>query len=242
MIHNSNIAIELKNVSKIYEIHHEKPTLVEKFINSSPVSFVALKNINLKIRKGEKIGIIGPNGSGKTTLLKLIAGITSATVGNVKSYGRVVSLIDLEAGFHPELTGEQNIYLNGMIMGMKKDEITKQFRKIIDFSGIDKFLDIPLFTYSEGMKLKLGFSIAVHASPDILILDESMWAGDMEFQNKSSARLKDFFKMKKTILVVSHWLPYIKDNCDRVIYLEKGKIAKDGTKKIIEYYKKRHNR
>jgi ABC-type polysaccharide/polyol phosphate transport system ATPase subunit len=233
----SNLAVKLQGVSKIYTMHHEKPTLVEKFINHREEKFTALNDINLEVKKGEKVGIIGPNGSGKTTLLKIIAGITSPTKGEVKTWGKIISIIDLEAGFHPDLTGEQNIYLNGMILGMRRESIKRRIKKIISFADIGSFIDTPLFTYSEGMKLRLGFSIAVHASPDILILDESMWAGDLEFQNKSTARLKDFFKMKKTILVVSHWLPYIEKNCKRVLLLEKGQIVRDGSIKVINEYR-----
>jgi len=234
----TDLAVKLLGVSKIYTMHHEKPTLMEKIINHKEERFVALNNINLEVKKGEKVGIIGPNGSGKTTLLKVIAGITSPTMGKVKTRGRVISIIDLEAGFHPDLTGEQNIYLNGMILGMRRDAIKRRIKSIISFADIGSFIDTPLFTYSEGMKLKLGFSIAVHANPDILILDESMWAGDLEFQKRSSAKLNEFFRMKKTILVVSHWLPYIQRNCKRVILMEKGAIVRDGTIKVINDYKR----
>jgi len=238
---NNNIAIKLTNVTKRYTIHHEKPTLVEHLINGKNESFDALEGINLTITKGEKVGIIGPNGSGKTTLLKVIAGITSPTSGRVDTSGKVVSLIDLEAGFHPDLTGEQNVYLNGMLLGMGKKEISKRIKNIIEFADIGRFIDIPLFTYSEGMKLKLGFSIAVHANPDTLILDESMWSGDINFQRRSTAKLREFFKMKKTILVVSHWLPYIEKNCKRVILLKEGKVARDGSVEVIDSYIKEKN-
>ncbi|HUC94796.1 MAG TPA: ABC transporter ATP-binding protein [Candidatus Saccharimonadales bacterium] len=237
----SSLAVKLQGVSKIYTIHHEKPTLVEKFINHKEEKFVALNDINLEIKKGEKVGIIGPNGSGKTTLLKIIAGITSPTKGKVKTWGKIISIIDLEAGFHPDLTGEQNIYLNGMILGMQRESIKDRINKIINFADIGSFIDTPLFTYSEGMKLRLGFSIAVHANPDILILDESMWAGDLEFEKKSTAKLKEFFRMKKTILVVSHWLSYIEKNCKRVLLIDEGKIIRDGSIKVINEYRKQQS-
>ena len=237
----SSLAVKLQGVSKIYTIHHEKPTLVEKFINHKEEKFVALNDINLEIKKGEKVGIIGPNGSGKTTLLKIIAGITSPTKGKVKTWGKIISIIDLEAGFHPDLTGEQNIYLNGMILGMQRESIKDRIKKIINFADIGSFIDTPLFTYSEGMKLRLGFSIAVHANPDILILDESMWAGDLEFEKKSTAKLKEFFRMKKTILVVSHWLSYIEKNCKRVLLIDEGKIIRDGSIKVINEYRKQQS-
>src|SRR3990167_10056105 len=158
---NSTV-ITLTEVTKSYTIHHEKPTLVEHLINGRNESFNALEDINLEIKKGEKIGIIGPNGSGKTTLLKIIAGITSPTMGIVKTSGMIVSLIDLEAGFHPDLTGEQNIVLNGMLLGMTRAEIAKKHQAIVRFAGIGQFIDAPLYTYSSGMMLRLGFAVAVH--------------------------------------------------------------------------------
>ena len=233
----SSLAIKLTNVTKEYAIHHEKPTLVEKFIKGRDERFIALNNINLTIKKGERVGIIGPNGSGKTTLLKIITGITTPTRGTVETNGKIVSLIDLEAGFHPDLTGEQNIYINGMLLGLKKKEITKKLRSIITFSGIRQFIDVPLFTYSDGMKLRLGFSVVVHTDPDILILDETMSVGDKDFQNKSLDKIEEFFHKGKTILVVSHWIDFIKANCDRILITNKGTITHDGTTAIINKYK-----
>ncbi len=218
-------AITLTHVSKKYEIHHEKPTLVEKFVKGKNETFWALKDINLTIQRGEKVGIMGPNGSGKTTLLKIIAGITTPTSGMVETNGKIVSLIDLEAGFHLDLTGEQNIYLNGMLLGMNKRAIENTIDKIIAFAGIGKFIDTPLFTYSEGMKLRLGFSVAIHANPDIFLLDEGMNVGDSDFQEKTSKKIRDIYHSGKSIIIVSHWLEYIKKNCDRIITLHKGKIV-----------------
>ncbi len=220
----NNISIKLTNISKRYTIHHEKPTLSEKIIKGKDEEFWALKKINLIIKKGEKVGIIGPNGSGKTTLLKIIAGITTPTSGLVETYGKIVSLIDLEAGFHPDLSGIENIYLNGLLLGMRKREITKKIKKIITFADIHQFIDAPLFTYSSGMKLRLGFSIAVHADPDILVLDEHLSAGDQNFQQKSFKRIQHLFKQKKTIIVVSHRLQLIEKACQRILLIKKGKI------------------
>ena len=230
----NDIAIRLTGVIKQYTIHHEKPTLVEKFVKGSEEKFLALNNINLTINKGGKIGIIGPNGSGKTTLLKIIAGITTPTSGTVETHGKIVSLIDLEAGFHPDLTGEQNIYLNGMLLGMSKDEIRQKLHHIIAFADIKQFIDAPLFTYSEGMKLRLGFSVATHSNPDILILDEGISAGDVAFQKKTATKIQGFFQMGKTILVASHWYDFIQRNCNRIILFNKGNIAADGTTKLLK--------
>lgn len=230
------MAISLVHISKKYEIHHEKPTLVEKFFKGKNETFWALRGIDLNIKRGEKVGIIGPNGSGKTTLLKIIAGITSPTSGVVRTHGKVVSLIDLEAGFHEDLTGIQNIYLNGMFLGMTKVEITHKLSAIIHFADIKQFIDAPLYTYSQGMKLRLGFAVAVHANPDILILDENISTGDADFQDKSLKKIQQFFRQGKTIIIVSHWLDFIQKNCDRLLFVRDGMIAADGGKRVTQTY------
>lgn len=225
-----NIAIKLTNISKQYTIHHEKPTLVEKFIKNKSSfkqeKFWALKNVNFTINKGELVGIVGSNGSGKTTLLKIITGITIPTTGKVKTYGKVVSLIDLEAGFHEDLSGYHNIYINGMLLGMKNDEIKDKLASIIDFADIKQFIDTPLFTYSAGMKLRLGFSILIHSNPDIVVLDEGMGAEDQNFKKKSKAALYDLVKLNKTVLFVTQEIKLIKSACDKMITLDKGGIFK----------------
>jgi len=188
---DKDYAIELYGISKKYTIHHEKPTLVEKFFKGRDEKFLALNNINLKINRGESVGIIGDNGSGKTTLLKIIAGITAPSSGIIKAGGRVVSIIDLNAGFHDDLSGFQNIYLNGMFLGMTKKEIDRKLRDMIIFAGIRQFIDAPLFTYSQGMKLRLGFSVATHSNPDILLLDENFSVGDEKFKKNAEILLKN---------------------------------------------------
>lgn len=237
MHNHASIAIRLTNVSKRYTIHHEKPTLVEKLVNGKDEEFWALNNVSLTIRKGERVGIIGPNGSGKTTLLKVIAGIATPTSGTVETYGKIVSLIDLEAGFHPDLTGEQNIYLNGMLLGMSKHDITKKLDHIIRFADIKQFIDAPLFTYSSGMKLRLGFAIAIEANPDILVLDEGISVGDRNFQIKSERAIKKILKRGKTILVSTHILWFIEQSCRRVLMVRDGAIASDGSLSLIAQYK-----
>jgi ABC-type polysaccharide/polyol phosphate transport system ATPase subunit len=223
---NRAIAINLEHVSKKYEIHHEKPTLVEKFVKRRNETFWALKDINLIVYKGEKLGIIGHNGSGKTTLLKIISGITTPTTGIVNTNGKVVSLIDLEAGFHLDLTGVQNIYLSGLLLGISKQKIDASLLDIIEFADIKQFIDAPVFTYSQGMILRLGFAIAVHADPDIFILDENIAVGDENFQKKSAKKIGEFFAGGKTIVIVSQWKEYIKKNCTRVIELKEGALFK----------------
>ncbi|HCR80987.1 MAG: Teichoic-acid-transporting ATPase [Candidatus Pacebacteria bacterium GW2011_GWA1_46_10] len=236
---NRQAAIQFQNVAKSYTLKHQKPTLVGTLFGlESRERFQALRGISLTISQGEKVGIIGPNGSGKTTLLKIAAGIATPDSGKVVVKGKVVSLIELEAGFHPELTGEENIFLNGLIIGMAKEEIEQNFTQIVQFSGLKKFIDSPLYTYSSGMSLRLGFSIAVHSNPDILLLDEAIAVGDQEFREKSLKKINSFFKQGKTIVSVSHWLDYLKNNCTRIIWLEQGKVVEDGGIEVIELYKK----
>lgn len=231
-------AVILSNVTKQYVLHHEKPTLVEHIITGKNERFTALHDINLTIPYGQKLGIIGSNGSGKTTLLKIIAGITTPTTGTITTNGNIVSLIDIEAGFHPDLTGEQNVFLNGMIMGMSKKEIGKKLDDIIAFSEIGRFIDAPLFTYSSGMILRLGFAVAIHSSPDILLLDEGMDAGDQFFQKKAAARIRLFLRQVKTIIVVSHWMDIIRRNCNRIVILNNGTVTHRGTRRLIRTYER----
>jgi len=238
-----NIAIKLGNASKKYILHHQKPTLVENIFKLGSKEIIwALKNINLEIKRGEKIGIIGDNGSGKSTLLKIITGITTATTGKIKVNGRVVALIDLEAGFHPELTGEENIFLNGMLLGMNKQEIKKSFDKIVEFSGLGKFIDAPFYTYSNGMALRLGFSIAIYSEPDILLIDEILEVGDQEFQKKSYQKMQELFEKGKTILFISHYLSSILKLCTKTLWLDNGKIKMfEKSKKTIKSYQENQN-
>lgn len=233
------LAVSMRSVKKRYVLHHEKPTFVEKFFGKSNYEeFMAIDGIDISIPKGQKVAIIGRNGSGKTTLLKIICGVTRQTHGDVKINGRVVSLIDLEAGFHPDLNGYENIALNGLVVGMTRREIEARTPEIVKFAEIGKFIDAPLFTYSEGMKLRLGFAIAVHANPDILVLDEMIATGDANFQKKCLARIEEFFKQNKTIVTVSHVMSFIEPYYQRFIWLEHGKVKMDGGKEVITAYRK----
>lgn len=222
---SSEVVIDLQNIGKKYVIHHEKPTLAEdvgRVVRFHPQeTYWALRHVNLKIHKGEKVGFFGPNGVGKTTLLKIIAGISSPTEGSVEAKGRIISLISLEAGFHSDLTGQENIFLNGLIIGMSKAEIKNKFAKIIDFAGIGDFITAPLYTYSNGMKLRLGFSIAIHAQPDILLLDEVMTMGDEDFQLKSAKAMEEMFDSGVTVLVVSQMKRYLRSYCSKLLYIER---------------------
>lgn len=217
------VVIDLQNIGKKYTIHHEKPTLVENigrvFRSQKREEYWALKNLSLQIRSGEKVGIYGSNGVGKTTLLKIIAGISNVTAGSVKTKGRIISLIDLESGFHPDLTGQENVFLNGLIIGMSKKEIEDRFSQIVDFAEIGDFITAPLYTYSSGMKLRLGFSVAAHSDPDVLLLDENIIAGDEDFQIKIASYLNNFFQKDKTAIIVSHWMDFLKKNCTRLVQM-----------------------
>jgi len=231
-MNNHQLAIELRNVSKQYTIHHEKPTLVEKFTKGKNENFWALKNINLTIKRGERVGIIGPNGSGKTTLLKIISGITTPTTGTVKTYGKVVSVIDLQAGFHPDLSGYQNLFLNGILLGMKNEEIKKETLNIIEFADIKQFIDAPLYTYSSGMMLRLGFAVAAYSNPSIIIVDETINVGDSQFQKKIWAWMDKFIKNGNTFILTSHSDLLINSVCSRIINLNYGIITKSALPKM----------
>lgn len=234
----NSFAVRLTNISKKYIIHYERPTLVENILGRGiRGEFWALKDINLTVRKGEKVGVIGPNGSGKTTLLKIIAGITSPTSGTVETCGKIVSLIELQAGFHADLSGRENIMLNGLLIGMSKKLIRERMKDIIDFSDIGKFIDAPFYTYSSGMALRLGFSIAVHADLDILILDENIAVGDQDFIAKSQKKMREFFRQNKTVILVSHWLEFIKNNCTLTALMKRGEIEKVGSySSVVRFY------
>ncbi len=235
----SEIAVKLTGVSKKYIVHHEKPTLAENiFWRGRNEEFWALRNVGLTIQKGDKVGIVGPNGSGKTTLLKIIAGITTPTKGKVVTNGKLVSLIGLEAGFHPELTGEENVFLNGLLVGMPKEEIKAKFQDIVSFAGVGEFIDAPFYTYSEGMKLRLGFSILVHTSPDLVLLDENMSIGDTEFAKKSREKIRQLIQGDKTLIIVSHWMDFLKENCRKIVWINKGRIKKVGGIGLIKKYSK----
>jgi len=218
---NHEIAISLNNVGKKYTVHHEKPTLVENIERvvrfQKKEEFWALQNVNVKIHKGERIGIIGCNGSGKTTLLKIIAGITKPTTGKLTTTGRIISLIDLEAGFHPDMSGQENIFLNGLVLGMSKQEIAHKFADIVNFAGIGNFITAPLYTYSSGMKLRLGFSVAIHANADILLLDEVLNLGDENFKRQSATVLEQMMQSGITVIIVSQWFEYLTKHCDTIL-------------------------
>ena len=197
----------------------------------------ALRDASFEVSVGEKVGIIGRNGSGKSTLLKILSRITHPVAGRASVHGRVSSLLEVGTGFHPELTGRENIYLNGTILGMKKKEIDQRFDEIVEFSGVEKFLDTPVKRYSSGMRVRLAFSVAAHLEPEILIIDEVLAVGDSEFQNKCLNKMKDVGKSGRTVLFVSHNMGAILQLCERIIWLDGGVIKKDGpAQEVINTY------
>ena len=187
-------------------------------------SFWALKDVNFEIKKGEAVGIIGRNGAGKSTLLKILSRITEMDQGSIDIYGRVGSLLEVGTGFHPELTGRENIYLNGAILGMKRPEIKKKFDEIVDFAEVEKFLDTPVKRYSSGMYMRLAFAVAAHLEPEILVVDEVLAVGDAEFQKKCLGKMSEVAENGRTVLFVSHNLNAIEDLCEKVVFLERGSI------------------
>ncbi|MDZ7876472.1 MAG: polysaccharide ABC transporter ATP-binding protein [Saprospiraceae bacterium] len=199
--------------------------------------FWALKDISFKVNAGESLGIIGRNGAGKSTLLKILSRITPPTSGRAVLRGRLASLLEVGTGFHPELTGRENVYFNGSILGLRKTEIDRQFDEIVDFSGVERFIDTPLKNYSSGMQLRLAFAVAAHLEPEILIIDEVLAVGDAEFQKKCLGKMDDVSKSGRTVVFVSHSMGLIQQLCSRSIWLEKGQIVEVGqTKNVIQHY------
>jgi lipopolysaccharide transport system ATP-binding protein len=232
--------VELKGISKRYRlgVGHEgiREVITNSFRrnlrgNSSDQKnqyIWAINNINLKINEGETVGVIGPNGAGKTTILKIISKVTQPTTGTVTVNGRVSALIELGAGFHPDLTGRENIYLNGAILGMSRQEIRKRFDEIVEFSELEEFIDTPVKRFSSGMYARLGFAVAAHVNPDILLVDEVLSVGDESFQIKCRDFIHSFVKSGKTSIFVSHNMYAIDQLCHRVILLDRGRISKSG--------------
>jgi len=229
--------IKFENVNKQFsKLSHKTfkeflPALVRGEKTSE--SFTALNDISFEIKKGETVGIIGPNGSGKSTILKLIAGVMWPTSGKVKVIGKISPLIELGAGMHPELTGTENIYLNGAILGLTQKEIKEKYKSIVDFAELWEFIDQPVKHYSSGMYIRLAFAVAIHVHPEILIIDEILAVGDQSFQKKCFAKMEEFKKSKDiTIIFVSHGLAQVENFCTRAIYLNNHQVQYDGNTKI----------
>ncbi len=236
-------AIIVENLSKVYDINHNKKlTIAENLSNIFSTSnnvekFYALNDISFSMEKGETLGIIGRNGAGKSTLLKILSRITPPTSGKAIINGRVASLLEVGTGFHGELTGRENVYLNGSLHGMKKKEIDRKFDEIVDFSGVENFIDTQIKNYSSGMQVRLAFAVAAHLEPEILILDEVFAVGDAEFQRKCIDKIGNITYNGITVLLVSHNLGTIEDLCKKTMILDKGQIIINGeTKNAINQY------
>lgn len=234
-------AIELRGVSKSFELLREKHMSLKSamlsFRRRRPEQILGLSEINLTIERGETVAVVGKNGSGKSTLLRIIARVYRPSSGSVVTDGRMSTMLALAAGFHPELTGRENIYFNGAIAGLRAADIADKLDSIIDFSELDGFIDSPVKTYSDGMLMRLGFSIAVESDPDILLIDEVLAVGDAGFQEKCYARIETFQRTGRTIVFVTHDLEAAAKVASRAIWIDSGKVAADGeTAQVIEQY------
>lgn len=237
----NDVAITIKNMSKDFIIYADKAnTLKERIVrfsnNKKEVRHI-LKNINLEIKKGETVALIGVNGSGKSTLLKLITKIIYPTSGSIKVKGKLASLLELGAGFHPDFSGRENIYFNASIFGLTKAEIDSRLDDIIAFSELGSFIDTPVRTYSSGMYMRLAFSVAINVDADIILIDEILAVGDQRFQEKCMNKMQELKKMGKTMVFVSHSKEAVEFLCDRAVWINNGEIQKDGkTKEVLKEY------
>lgn len=240
---NNDKAIIVDNVTKKFKVYFDKPnTLKERLVfwkNNKAEERVVLENINLEIKKGETVALIGVNGSGKSTLLKLMTKIIYPNKGKIITYGKLTSLLELGAGFHDDFTGRENIYFNASIFGLTRKEIDARIDDIIEFSELGNFIDNPVRTYSSGMYMRLAFSVAINVEADILLIDEILAVGDQHFQDKCFNKLEELKNSNKTIVIVSHSLGSIEKLCDRAIWINKGHVQLDGkSKEVIKQYLK----
>ena len=236
-------SIEVKNMTKKFKVFYDKPnTLKERLVfwkNNKAEERTVLQNINLDIKKGETVALIGVNGSGKSTLLKLMTKIIYPTSGSLKTNGKLTSLLELGAGFHDDFTGRENIYFNASIFGLTRKEIEAKIDDIIEFSELGEFIDNPVRTYSSGMYMRLAFSVAINVEAEILLIDEILAVGDQHFQDKCYAKLEELRKSDTTIVIVSHNLDQIRKLCNRAIWINKGHVEMDGdANKVIDKYLK----
>ena len=246
--HAAAPAIRIEGLSKLYRrvaSGHQLRTLKSALVERSLVrglrrdeAIVALEDISFDVAKGEAVGLIGSNGSGKSTLLKTVAGILRPTGGVLEIDGRVAALIELGAGFHPEISGRENIYINGAVLGLSRREIDHRFDDIVSFSGLERFIDEPVKNYSSGMYVRLGFAVAIHTDPDVLLVDEVLAVGDEAFAHRCLRRIDEFLARGKTLLLVSHSLTLIEEVCDRAIWIDDGHLRLDGhPRRVIDAYR-----
>ncbi len=235
-----SVAIRVKDLTKKYKLYQKRSERLANVLGKEKniKEFYALKGVSFEINKGECVGIIGHNGAGKSTLLKLLTGVAFPTSGEIEINGRLASMLELGSGFNPELTGMENIYFNGSLNGLTKEEIDGKLKEILDFADIGNFIEQPVKNYSSGMFARLAFAVAINVDPDILIVDEILSVGDVGFQVKCMEKFNEFKKKGKTILYVSHGLSTVKKFCDRAIWLQKGEVVDDGNSVIVveRYY------
>jgi ABC-type polysaccharide/polyol phosphate transport system ATPase subunit len=240
-------AISVRDAAKVYRRYARRPhgTLKSALVRGArgPAGdrgVVALEGVSFTVAAGESLGVVGANGSGKSTLLKLLAGIMRPTRGTVEVRGRLAALLELGAGFHPEISGRENIEITGLLLGLTKKEIAQRFDDVVRFAGIEEFLDAPVKTYSSGMAVRLGFAIAAHSDPDVLLVDEVLAVGDEAFAHRALEKFDEFERAGKTLVFVSHDLTLVADRCRRAIWLEKGRLAADGPSgEVIARYRAR---
>ncbi|MCI8562549.1 ABC transporter ATP-binding protein [bacterium D16-51] len=239
-----NVAVHVNDVGMRFRLNHERVDNLKeyaiKFLKRDLKynEFWALKEINFKIRKGERLGVLGMNGSGKSTLLKMVSGVLKPTTGTVQTRGVIAPLLELGAGFSKEYTGRENIYLYGAVLGYSKEFLDEKFDEIVDFSGLGEFIEVPIKNYSSGMKARLGFSIATVVEPDILILDEVLSVGDKKFRKKSENKIMSMFDQGVTVLFVSHSLEQVQRLCNKAIILDSGRlVAKGPVHEVASIYK-----
>ena len=241
---NSDVAIEVDHVYKSFNIYYDRAnTLKERVLfwkrNKRREKREILKDINLEIKKGETVALIGVNGSGKSTLLKLMTQIIFPNKGTIETHGKLTSLLELGAGFHPDFSGRENIYFNSSIFGLTKKEIDKRLDQIIEFSELQDFIDNPVRTYSSGMYMRLAFSVAINVDADILLIDEILSVGDQHFQEKCFKKMRELREEGKTMVFVTHSMESVRNLCDRAIWLYDGQVRMDGnTQEVIDEYLK----
>jgi ABC-2 type transport system ATP-binding protein len=228
----SDVAVRVDHVSKSFRLYRERNQTIKSAVMRGRTSvhedFWALKDVNFEVPRGSTFGLIGSNGSGKSTLLKCLANIYFPNKGTITHFGRIAAMLEVGSGFHTELSGRENIFLNGSILGMSKKEITGKFDEIVEFSGVEQFIDQPVKNYSSGMYVRLGFAIAINVDPDILVVDEVLAVGDAEFQDKCFQKFRDFRKAGKTVILVSHSMDAVEEMCDQAAWLNHGELMAVG--------------